>query len=267
MNETHVLASELQRRERLVRLGDKRLEFARCDLQRMRICGRRGMRGANQGASAPGYQREHSAGCCRRRESNVAGRLRRHDVHCLQQRIGPLDAEERHHFSGARAGRVDGELCADCQFALTHEVLRNHPADPSAVFDRRDRFDVVREVGARQVRRGGEGDRQPLALDDLVVVPLRAAGQILRFDSGEQPKGGRLGNQLGAGQMQFRLDAVVAVSAEPGIDSERRAQRHSALDRGSIGADEKRQRAQEPGRNPAERAAFVNRFARPIQSR
>ena len=152
------------------------------------------------------------------------------------------------------------------ELAFTDEVSRDHPADPSAVSDRRDRFDVVREVGARQVRRGREGDRQPLALDDLVVVPLRAAGQILRFDSGEQPKRGRLGNQLGAGQVQFRLDAVVAVSAEPGIDPERRAQRDSALDRGSIGADEKRQRAQEPRRDAGERAAFVNRFARAIES-
>ena len=92
-----------------------------------------------------------------------------------------------------------------------------------------DRLDVVGEVGAGAIGRGGERERQPVGLDHLVVVPLRAAGQLVRPDAGEEPqrRGLRDAGAAAAGAAPARRRRCGRRPSQR-VEPERRAQREPA---------------------------------------
>ena len=67
--------------------------------------------------------------------------------------------------------------------------------------------------------------------------------------------------------MQLRLEALVPPSAEPCVKLEGGAQRGAVAVPGSIGADQERQRTQQPRRNARERAPLTDRLERAIEPR
>jgi hypothetical protein len=91
-------------------------------------------------------------------------------------------------------------------------VLHLHPRHFVLHRERRYCFDVVGEIRATQIRRLREGERQPIRFDHL-VVPLRAAGQPVPADAGEQAQ--RRSTAAAAAVGITRLEAVVLARSTP----------------------------------------------------
>ena len=66
--------------------------------------------------------------------------------------------------------------------------------------------------------------------------------------------------------MQLRLDADVAVAAEPAVEPEGGPERQPATRRRAVGADDEGQGTEEPGGNAGERAALEDALPRPAQA-
>ena len=78
------------------------------------------------------------------------------------------------------AGAVDRHPRADVDLGAGQDVAHAHAGDPFASFRARHGLGVIHQAGAARLRPFGERDRQPVGVDDLVVVPVGAAGQPVR---------------------------------------------------------------------------------------
>ncbi len=90
------------------------------------------------------------------------------------------DTEAGHDLTGVRPGRIHGQRRAHRRRAPGEPVPHLHAGDARAFTQRIARLDVVHEVRSGAIGGRGEGQRQAVAFDHLIVVPLRAAGQVSR---------------------------------------------------------------------------------------
>ncbi len=200
VHERHLFGRELQCWKSGVGLGDERRDFGRRDRRRGGGRDGSGLTGADEGAAAPGHERQHSAGRGRRCQRDVARPDRGDQVHRFQHRNLASISEHRHDARRPRARRVDRRACRNLERGSGERVPNLHPGDASAVAHGADRLGIVGEIHAASICGFRERERQPIRFDDLVVVPLSAARQAVRLDSLKEPHVAALEISLGRGR-------------------------------------------------------------------
>jgi hypothetical protein len=86
MHQRDLLPAQLERGKGFVRVANERLDVLRGDAGLGAFDRLRGLARADQRAAVPRHERQHAPAAGWRRQGDIARRLRRHEIHGLDQR-------------------------------------------------------------------------------------------------------------------------------------------------------------------------------------